>query len=669
MEPEKPNALALVPRAGKHFLGGFDRLREVQERAIPAIMSGDDVLIASATASGKTEAFAAPAAELALQAGCAPMTALVLTPTRALANDLKRRLEGPMERAGVSLGRLTGEHKEKVGGRSPAVVIATPEALDSALARRSASLSALRMLVMDEIHVLDGTARGDQLRVLLHRVDLAARLRPRRVAVSATIGSPEALASRYLVNPQLVLVKGAREIRAKAFNGRGTAEVASHVNEMAGHGARKILVFCNKRDDVERYSIKLRHKTRFADAIFAHHGSMSKVMRERTERQFQSAPAALCFATMTLEMGIDMGSIDYVLLLGVPSDVSSLLQRIGRGGRRGDSTRFGYVAADLGERHRMRTMAKSGARGELCAAPYGFRYSVLVQQALTLAGHDSVGPLDLRRAVPEELWPTRDTVGEPDWPKTLLDQLVEAELMERRGRDRYVLTEQIERRFHNGTLHSNLDDDSGVEVVDRMTGDVLGGIAQADTGKLGLAGSSRKVAGYSMGRVLTDSVQGAEPAKFRPRGKPITSFALARSVAAELGVPDDALVLHGSKGAIRLLHGLGSVGGRVLLRLLDGRGVDVDRKSLTPFSLDVAGLKEGPLEVPVDLVEACLGDEPGTLEKIVAPGPWAKAVPDAWRRETVRQASGLDDVVQFLRSARVVKATWGDEQALIADAL
>lgn len=664
-------ALESVPRAGRHFLGGFDRLREVQECAIPAIMSGSDVLVASATASGKTEAFAAPAAELALQTGGVSMTVLVLSPTRALANDLARRLKGPMERAGVTLGRHTGEHKEKEGGRFPAVVIATPEALDSLLARRPTSLASLRMVVMDEVHVLDGTARGDQLRVLLHRVDLAARLRPRRVAVSATIDSPAALASRYLADPILVIVKGSREIRAKAMHGRGLAEVASHINDLAEKGLRKILVFCAKRDDVERYAMKLQRKTRFADAVFAHHGSMSKVTRERTERQFRTAPAAICFATMTLEMGIDIGSIDYVLLAGVPPDVASLLQRIGRGGRRKGATRFGYIANDPGERHRIRTMAKLGAQGELCAAPYGFRYSVLVQQALTLAGHQSLDPQTLQKAVPRDLWPPEDEEAGSGWARLLLEKLVEEGQMERRGRDGYVLTERIEQRYGAGTLHSNLDDNQGIEVVDRLTGDVLGGVSTVDTRKLGLAGSSREIAGLSQGRILTDRVRGADSAKFIPRGQPTTSFALARATVEALGVPRDTMLLVPAGGAIRLLHGLGSIGGRALMQLLKLHGVDQDRTSLTSFSLSVAGLKVGALKVPDDFPEFCLEEAFARLEKTLGPGPWAGSTPMPWRKETARRASGLVEIAAFLQTVRVIEAadldsTWSTESASIA---
>src|SRR5690606_26195628 len=151
------------------FLGRFPRATEVQELAIPHVLVGRDVLISAPTASGKTEAYAAPAVERIGATRQGSPALLLVSPTRALANDLKRRLEGPLFDVKVPFGRYTGEHKERVDGALPEVVVTTPEALDSLLARRAKLLSGVRTVVLDEIHVLDGSGRGDQLRVLLQR--------------------------------------------------------------------------------------------------------------------------------------------------------------------------------------------------------------------------------------------------------------------------------------------------------------------------------------------------------------------------------------------------------------------------------------------------------------------------------------------------------------------
>lgn len=642
---------ALLPRTFAAFFGGFDGLREVQTRALPEVLSGRDVLIASATASGKTEAYAAPAAEIALDSGCKPATALILSPTRALANDLKRRLESPMARSGVSVGRYTGEHKERVDGALPAVMIATPEALDSLLARRAEILANVRIVVIDEVHVLDGTPRGDQLRVLLHRLEARTHARPSRIAVSATMDDPQAFAERYLREATIVMVSGCRTIRAAAFAGKDLPDLAKHLDLIATKGARKVLVFCRSRNTVEKYATKLRNKTRFADKVFAHHGSMSKQNRERTERLFLTAPAALCFSTMTLEMGIDIGSIDYVFLAEAPADVSSLLQRIGRGGRRGEETRFGYGFSNAAERHLVRTMTQLGAEGRLCGRPYAFRPSVLAQQALVLTGNTYLEPKDMLAAVPRPLWPTE----EPTWARELLESLVEADAMERQGAGRYVLAEAMETRFGLGNLHTNIGEAKGFDVVDRLTGDTVGEIERVESRRLQLGGSARSVEGVVDGRVLTDSARSADAAYFRPSMGPTVPFALARAVVRALGVPQGAIAWRKRPGCVQLVHGLGTVGARALKNLLERSGTSPGQDTLTPYTLELsAPLSELP-SPPDDFAEAFLEEDFEWLERRISPGPWSKAIPKPWRLQAAHEGHGLTALLAFLAAAQLVE--------------
>ena len=322
--PPVPAIRPLLPRTYGTFFGRFARPTPIQDAAVPFVLAGRDVLLCAPTASGKTEAYAAPVVERLLGSPrgsphglkSGSFAALVVSPTRALANDLKRRLEVRMDQLGVAFGRWTGEHKERVDGRLPEIAVATPEALDALLARRPHVLRGVRTVVVDEVHVLDGTPRGDQLRVLLHRLEGAAANPPQRLAASATVSSPEALAARYLRDAEVVTATGRRQIRARSFEGRHPTEVARHVDLLADAGYRKVLLFCNARNAVERYAAGLRGRTRFGDAVFAHHGSLAKAERERTERRFLEAPAAVAVATLTLELGIDIGTVDYVLLLG-----------------------------------------------------------------------------------------------------------------------------------------------------------------------------------------------------------------------------------------------------------------------------------------------------------------------------------------------------------------
>ena len=651
---------ALLPHTLGNWFGRFNSLTDVQMEAIPVIMTGRDALICSATASGKTEAYGAPAVELVLREGGEGTIVLIIAPTRALTNDLKRRLEGPMGLSHVTFGRYTGEHKEKFGGKLPQIVVATPEAVDSLIARRPAMLKAIRLVVLDEIHVLDSTPRGDQLRILLHRLENLCEQRPQRVAVSATVDRPDKLALRYLHDPSVVVVPGLRKIKGRVFHGRGTESMGAHLDDLAGHQLKKVLVFCRSRNQVENLSSKLRNETRFGDAVFAHHGSMAKNQRERTERLFLQAPAAVAFATMTLEMGIDIGTVDYIMLADVPADVSSLLQRIGRGGRRGDSTRCGYVTEDPTETHLFQIMFRLGKAGILCGAPYGFRPSVLVQQILVMACSQAYITLDdIRTIVPKDI---QQELGAGAC-KALVENMVETDLLERSGTERFVVSEEMETRYNRGSLHGNIADGPSVSVVDRMTGDVIGKVQSADTNQIEVAGMHRRIVKGGDGRILTDATSGGGgPARFRSSSSPSTSFLLGRAVVSGLmGAGDGAglgpdqpggqFIYAVDKGHHTvLLHGLGTVGSLFFAHQVGKHARVVESNA---YSTTITG---GLAELPrpeSGQVAGFVSERIGDLAKLASMGPWAKGVPSSMREAAVRRICGADQVAAFLQYAQL----------------
>lgn len=163
--------------AGPAFFGGFRRLREIQRQAAIPILVGQDVLVASATASGKTEAIMAPLVKRIFDIGLprsGVIRLLVVAPTRALVNDLAARVEGPLTRMGLSCGRQTSDHRDKM--KRPFALITTPESFDSMLVRDGELvdgkpaghlLAGVAAVFVDEAHLFDGTTRGDQLCWLL----------------------------------------------------------------------------------------------------------------------------------------------------------------------------------------------------------------------------------------------------------------------------------------------------------------------------------------------------------------------------------------------------------------------------------------------------------------------------------------------------------------------
>ena len=662
---------ALLPHTFGNWFTRFAELTQVQREAIPIIMSGRDALLCSATASGKTEAYAAPAAELVLREDVEGTAALIIAPTRALTNDLKRRLEGLMGLTHVSFGRYTGEHKEKVDGRLPSVVVATPEAVDSLIARRPGMLRDVRMVVLDEIHVLDSTLRGDQLRILLNRLEGVTNQRPQRVAASATVDRPEELALRYLKDPEVVVVPGLRRILGRVFHGRGIEFMVEHLDDLAKNKLKKVLVFCRSRNQVENLTSKLRNKSRFGDAVFAHHGSMAKNQRERTERLFHQAPAAVAVATMTLEMGIDIGTVDYILLFDVPADVSSLLQRMGRGGRRGDSTRCGYVVQDKSDVHLFETMFHLGKAGILCGAPYGFRPSVLVQQALVMACSQAYITLaDVEGMVPVDIM---QELG-ANSAASLLDQMVASDLLERAGADRFVATEEIETRYNRGSLHGNIADGPSVSVVDRMTGDIIGRIQSADTQKIEVAGMNRHIVKGAGERILTDAAgAGAAPARFRSSASPSTSFLLGRAVVTGLmgGGAGKGLAPHEQDGQLiyaldqgphtMLVHGLGTVGSLLFAHQVGRKARVVENNAYC--TTITGGLVELPRPTGVQ-VQSFVKERIADLAKLASAGPWERGVPSSMREEAVRRICGVDQVAAFMQIARLVEVKVPDPEVL-----
>lgn len=634
----------ILPHTYGAWFSRFSDLTEIQKQAIPLILSGADVLLCSPTSSGKTEAYAAPAAEIAIARGGKPGTVLIVSPTRALANDLVRRLKPLMLRVDLEIGRYTGEHKELRQQKLPCLTITTPEGLDSMLARRPKLLGGVLQIVIDEIHVLDNSARGDQLRILLHRLERVAKERPQRVAASATVQDPELVAARYLNDASVVSVHGGRDLRGKLFEGADPESVREHLNFLAKAGCKKVLVFCGSRNSVETLtaaclpSPECLRPTRFEKRIFAHHGSMAKDRRERTERLFLESYSGVCFATTTLEMGIDIGSVDYVLLMGVPSSVSSLMQRIGRGGRRGGVTRMGYAVADPIEAFLLSSMIRLGKAGVFCEKPYSFRTSVIAQQICVLAASQTyLEADDVRAAIPPEIL-EREA---PELVEKLLASLADRGCLEKVPLGRYVPSEKIEREYELGRLHSNIAEQSGFEVIDRLSGVSLGRVAGFSGNQASVGGSSRRIAAIQGERILTDASVGAVGPKFMSRGRASVSLAFAREIVQTLGVPQGKLGLVRSNGVLRLVHGLGTFGGYLLGKGLIPGIVPRAKNQSGPFVTAIEEPK-GELEAIAEQTQHLLVDKMERfLRADVGLGPWARGVDQAMLHRCLFEGSGI----------------------------
>lgn len=374
MSQGESRSFELLHETVRHWIWNqnWTELRDIQEEAIDVLLAQDrDVVISSATASGKTEAAYLPIASVLAARQETGLGVLNVSPLKALINDQYDRLRDLFEELEIPVHRWHGDvgaaAKRRVIEQPSGVLLITPESLEAIHVRRGSSVAQvlfgrLDYIVIDELHAFIGTERGRQLQSLLNRVELAAGRRVPRVALSATLGDLS-LAAEFLrpregsTVHQIVSHGGQKEVKIQVRGYRVTPPMdgvvgeqdedsGSAVPEIQRHmfrtfrGGRHI-VFANRRADVERYSDGLRalsDQARVPNEFWPHHGSLSRALREDAESALKdSSRPSTVVATSTLELGIDVGSVESIGQIGPPSSVASLRQRLGRSGRRGDA--------------------------------------------------------------------------------------------------------------------------------------------------------------------------------------------------------------------------------------------------------------------------------------------------------------------------------------------
>ena len=194
------------------FFGRYGKLLPIQLKTIPVLLERKNAIVVSPTASGKTEAIVAPLIEKLLRENWENMSILYISPTRALVNDMYYRLKEQLDELDISLSLKTGDKPYFNPRNLPNFLITTPESLDSLICRYPSSFKNIKAVVLDEIHLLDNTYRGDQLRMLLKRLEYIAETDFNMYALSATIADPEDVGSRYLKNFEIIISHSKREI-------------------------------------------------------------------------------------------------------------------------------------------------------------------------------------------------------------------------------------------------------------------------------------------------------------------------------------------------------------------------------------------------------------------------------------------------------------------------
>lgn len=445
------------------FFSRFGRLTPIQIQTIPKILDGINVVVASPTASGKTEAVVAPVAERFASEKQEGLAVLYIVPTRALANDTLARIEGPLEDMYVKTALKHGD-KPQLPRELPNFLITTPESLDSLICRHPEIFATLRTIILDEIHLLDNTYRGDQLRLLLKRLEqLIAHESFSTHLLSATLSEPAQIAQRYVSNFEVVNVPGQREIEYHFL--------ASHqdVQRLArSRSWKKLLCFCNLRESVESVATELSQLWR-PYPVVAHHGSLDRDVREEAEVVMKEANVAVCVSTSTLEIGIDIGNIDLVVLAEIPWSISAMLQRVGRGNRRHGKTHVAVVTTSEDEKQIMEAMFRAAASGALPVAPYVPDLSVAVQQIFSYLYQHPQGKLET------ELVEILSPISSTEEVGLILRHLQQKGWVEYRTGHWFASTKLMD-KGEEGRIHSNIPDTQSYRVVDTDSGKVIGTI-------------------------------------------------------------------------------------------------------------------------------------------------------------------------------------------------
>ncbi|OIP44181.1 MAG: DEAD/DEAH box helicase [Fibrobacteres bacterium CG2_30_45_31] len=340
----------------------WTELHDIQELAIPEIIPGNhDVILAAATAAGKTEAAFFPILTKMLEDEKNLGLTIYISPLKALINDQFGRLTQLCEDLEVPVwpwhGDISSSLKIRFLKKPHGILLITPESLEATLCNRGSSVSAifhnLKYFVVDELHSFIGSERGKQLQMLMHRIEYEIGHQIPRIGLSATLGDMK-LAAEFLrpgSGEKVTLLESKISSTHLKISVKGYIAVNSEDNDIEPLAYNEIaqelfkslrgsnnLIFPNSRKEVERYTHLLTglcSHFRVPNEFWPHHGSLSREIRAETEAALKrkDVPAnAIC--TNTLELGIDIGAVKSIAQIGPPFSVASLRQRLGRSGRR-----------------------------------------------------------------------------------------------------------------------------------------------------------------------------------------------------------------------------------------------------------------------------------------------------------------------------------------------
>lgn len=352
---------------------GWESLSPIQVAAAEAIFGTDsNLLLPSQTASGKTEAAFFPVLSEMYDDMPESIGVLYIAPLKSLINDQFGRISELCDEAGIPVyhwhGDVAASHKQKALKTPSGILQITPESLEAMLINRSSDLirlfGDLRYIIIDEIHTLTGSDRGNQIICQLSRLIEKTGVMPRRIGLSATVGDLRSAADwlgagsgHDTIVPSIPPAKIHWKLGMEHFyivSKDDAATITPDENRRSemmsldpgyeyiyeATKGKKAIVFSNSREETEYVCATLREIADYRnepDRFLIHHGFLSASIREEAELKMKDDEiSAVTCATVTMELGIDIGRLERIIQQGSPNSVSSFLQRLGRSGRRGD---------------------------------------------------------------------------------------------------------------------------------------------------------------------------------------------------------------------------------------------------------------------------------------------------------------------------------------------
>lgn len=645
------------------FFSRFGKFTLIQELTIPHILNRENVVVISPAASGKTEAVIAPLIENLIEkdnfnANSASLKILYISPTRALVNDLYRRLVDPITYCGVSLSRKTGDRPGLDYEKLPNVLLTTPESFDSLLTRHPKIFLGLKIVVLDEIHLLDNTPRGDQLRILLRRLrKINDNLQ--YCALSATIDDLD-IGSRYFPNAKVCFLKSMREIEYVLMPNKDFVKKLFEI--ITQRKLKKILVFFNARSLAELFSQEF-NRPPFQDAILVHHASLQKQCREEVERQMNNSDRAILCATSTLELGIDIGDVDCIVLFRPPFDISSLLQRIGRGNRRTNKLFAICVFTNEWEKILFETFFDCAIKGKLFEKRYQPSLSVIPQQIYSyLYQRRRIG------ATLKSIYSILVPVYTEEQVKTVFKKLIDNSMVKEARPGIYFDSYNLEKKIEWGKIHSNIAEVSFGEydVHNVGTGRLIGRIYHLKK-RFILGGRCWETAQIveKEKKVYATFISNAPAVAkvFEGKGAGNYNYLLApvlkRRIFPEMDIKEFPLAFDGTNTLI--LHLFGNLYGFIVADSLHEQGSDVMDVEGKMLVLNRYQITDGRFPMPeVDFIKKIIGRNIARLEDALGSGAYFYDLPGNYQTEDHYLNLDISGFLDFLSSIKLVNMNTQD---------